>query len=495
MDRTSAMPLQLNLILGPIVGHVTRTSARIWAHTDQPAQGDSAVRCEVFLDSQGMRPIPGSPFPIETSPETGLTGVCEIPLPEPDRRYYYRLIHEDRKLHDDFHTFMTLPGEDSDRLVFAMTSCHQPFKFKQPRGTVMWRALWAELIREQAKFLLLVGDQVYADEAGEAWQRSLALAENDPACASKRLEIYRSLYPLYWGFPDVRKAMANIPQYMIWDDHEITNGWGSKPEHACSTHQAVFQAARKAYMEFQHSHNPQNSSDPSALHYGFHVGRAAFLILDLRGHRQAWNRQLLGRAQRDWIARFIQDECNRSQLLFVVSSVPMFHLAPRWVWIPSSDVTDQWSHECNKADRKWLLDRLFNWIDGDRTRQTFILGGDVHVGTFAEARLRGTDLKIVQATSSPISNKPASCWDMVVRKVSSSFTIATESERQVDVSIRPRYGSRNFLVVTADFTSDPSIPIVRFKMHWEGKKNPDPYPGEAGSGRFGTWLRRGRFRW
>ena len=42
-----------NLILGPIVGHVTKNSARIWAHTDQPAQGETAVRCEVFLDSQG----------------------------------------------------------------------------------------------------------------------------------------------------------------------------------------------------------------------------------------------------------------------------------------------------------------------------------------------------------------------------------------------------------------------------------------------------------
>ncbi|MEK6814260.1 MAG: alkaline phosphatase D family protein [Nitrospirota bacterium] len=484
-----------NLILGPIVGHVTKNSARIWAHTDQPAQGETAVRCEVFLDSQGTRPISGSPFPIETSPEAGLTGVCEIPLPEPDRRYYYRLIHDARKLHDDLHTFMTLPEQHPDRLAFAVASCHQPFKYKQPRGTVMWRALRAELIREQARFLLLVGDQVYADEAGQAWQQSLALSEDDPSRFAKRLRLYRSLYPQYLGLPDVREAMADIPQYMIWDDHEITNGWGSEPEHAYLAHQSIFQAARKAYVEFQHSHNPQNPSDPSALYYGFHVGKAAFLVLDLRGHRQSWNRQLLGDAQRDWIVRFVRDECSASQLLFVVSSVPMFHLSPRWTWFPTSDVADQWSHEINKADRKWLLDRLFDWLANGRTRQVFILGGDVHVGTFAEAKLQGTGLKIVQATSSPISNRPAGCLDSLVRKVSSSFAIRTESQQQVDVSIKPRYPSRNFLVVTIDRTSDPSAPIVRFKMHWEGKKNPDPYPGEPGSGRFGTWLRRGRFNW
>ena len=389
---------------------------------------------------------------------------------------------------------MTLPREDPDRLVFAVVSCHQPFKFKPSQGTLMWRALWAELIREQARFLCLVGDQVYADEEGRAWQQSIAIDDGDPDCFTKRLYLYRDLYRKYWSLPDVRQVMANIPQYMIWDDHEITNGWGSEETHKGQPHQTIFQVARKAYTEFQHSHNPQNLSHPDTLYYGFHIGCTSFLFLDLRGHRQIWNSQILGQAQRDWITQFIQNECQTSKVLFVISSVPMFHLDPRWTWIPASDVSDQWSDEHNKMDRKWLLDRLFGWLQDGENRQVFILGGDVHVGTFAEASVKGSDLKIVQATSSPISNKPASLWDVFLKKVSSTFSITTESGKTVDVSIERRYPVRNFLVVTVDNTSDPVAPIIRFRMHWEGKKNPDPYPGDIGSGRLIDWLRKGRFK-
>lgn len=470
----------MNLILGPILGHVTQTSARIWAHTDQPALGESALQCEVFLDPHGTQPVQGSPFPIEIKEEESFTGICEAKLPEPNRRYYYRLLHKERVLHDEMYTFRTLPEEDLSRLVFAVASCHQPFKYSSPRGTVMWRALWAEMIREQARFLLLVGDQVYADEEGKAWQQSLAVDKSNPACSSLRLQLYQSLYQKYWSFPDVKRVMANIPVYMIWDDHEITNGWGSDSRHSETTAHAVFQAASKAYIHFQHSHNPQNTIHPDAFYYSFQVGQMAFLVLDLRGHRQIWNRQLLGQTQRDWIVNFIQNECCSAKVLFVISSVPMFHLAPRWTWIPASDIADQWSNEHNKADRKWFLDNLLCWLKKDAKRQILILGGDVHVGTFAEAKLRGTDLKIVQATSSPISNKPCALLDMFLRKVSGTFSIKTESGQILDVTVAPRYPSRNFLVVTVDFTIDPVIPIVRFKMHWEGKKNPDPYPGEQG---------------
>ena len=270
---------------------------------------------------------------------------------------------------------MTLPEQHPDRLAFAVASCHQPFKYKQPRGTVMWRALRAELIREQARFLLLVGDQVYADEAGQAWQQSLALSEDDPSRFAKRLRLYRSLYPQYLGLPDVREAMADIPQYMIWDDHEITNGWGSEPEHAYLAHQSIFQAARKAYVEFQHSHNPQNPSDPSALYYGFHVGKAAFLVLDLRGHRQSWNRQLLGDAQRDWIVRFVGT--NAAHLSFFSSSprsqcsiyLPDGHGFPRRTW-PISGPTKStrrtasgsWT-DCSTGSRTVGLDRCSFWVE------------------------------------------------------------------------------------------------------------------------------------
>ena len=354
------------------------------------------------------------------------------------------------------------------------------------------------MIREQAKFAIMLGDQVYADEDGQAWQRCMEIDDDDPDSHSRRTAIYRGLYSKYWNIPDVKNVMANFPCYMIWDDHDITNGWGSSSSHREDKEQNVFRVARQAYIDFQHSHNPHNTLTPSALYYGFRVGCSAFIALDLRGHRQVWNSQLLGQAQKDWLEDFMTTSCRDAKVLFIISSVPVFHLDARWAWIPYPDITDQWSDEHNKGDRKWLMQRLFDWIKEDHVRQVVILGGDVHVGTFATVTIldeRGepTGDKIIQATSSPISNKAASFIDIFQRKASASFDTETESGQKIHVDISPRYPARNFLMVTVDSTSDPDKPTVRFKMHWEGKKNPDPYPGEQGHGGFFNFRGR-RFR-
>ncbi|WP_185022410.1 alkaline phosphatase D family protein, partial [Pseudomonas frederiksbergensis] len=41
------------------------------------------------------------------------------------------------------------------------------------------------------------------------------------------LSLYRWYYRVYWKFPHMQEIFSRIPQYMIWDDHEIMDGWGS----------------------------------------------------------------------------------------------------------------------------------------------------------------------------------------------------------------------------------------------------------------------------
>ena len=41
------------------------------------------------------------------------------------------------------------------------------------------------------------------------------------------LSWYRDIYRGYWGFESVQRVFESFPTYMIWDDHEIVNGWGS----------------------------------------------------------------------------------------------------------------------------------------------------------------------------------------------------------------------------------------------------------------------------
>lgn len=75
--------------------------------------------------------------------------------------------------------------------------------------------------------LLLIGDQIYADEPIEARFPRQPRPEQ-PAVQS--FEDYAKRYTIAWTRDKgVRQVLAALPTAMIFDDHEITNGWNSSP--------------------------------------------------------------------------------------------------------------------------------------------------------------------------------------------------------------------------------------------------------------------------
>ena len=132
---------------------------------------------------------------------------------------------------------------------------------------------------------------------------------------------YRDIYRGYWGFEGVRRVLDSYPTYMIWDDHEIGDGWGSHyladdgPDDGLARIlpdledkgltrddgrrlvRRMFRAACHVYREYQHSHNP--STDAHVWDYSFTRGGAAFYVLDGRGHRDIERDgfRILGEAQ------------------------------------------------------------------------------------------------------------------------------------------------------------------------------------------------------
>jgi hypothetical protein len=67
----------LGIILGPIVGAVDQTSAKIWLKTDRPAR--SAVKC---TDENGT-----GCEAVETTSDADYTGVAELTALSPDTEY------------------------------------------------------------------------------------------------------------------------------------------------------------------------------------------------------------------------------------------------------------------------------------------------------------------------------------------------------------------------------------------------------------------------
>ena len=100
---------------------------------------------------------------------------------------------------------------------------------------------------EWPRFLLLTGDQIYADDCDdfiisrieEKRRRhasppplpSLAGTTPGPGRAGRRdihpsdFEEYAIVYEHSWNFPGVQQVLANLPSFMIFDDHEVGDDW------------------------------------------------------------------------------------------------------------------------------------------------------------------------------------------------------------------------------------------------------------------------------
>jgi len=371
-------------------------------------------------------------------------------------RLYYAFYNGDRALHDLKHFDVV----NRNAFTFATVSCHHPLGFKGNDASAMWRLLHQQLNRRNGGFILHVGDQVYMDDAVSAWLRKKT--SDLPAAMA-------DVYQQHWSIPALQDILANYPNYMMWDDHEIVNGWGSSSRHQQDVYREVFSASQQSYRVFQHLHNPDSPPGADGFYYHFAKGDCAFIALDLRSQRAFWRKQLLGDKQKAWIRELLAD--TMQSVLFVIASVPLFHLHYLLSFLPISDATDQWSHPSNAPDRKWLLQVLFDWMRAAPNRQVIVLGGDVHVATVADIYLRDDPTcKMMQITTSPISNNPASRVDRLVRRVSGRFEVHTENGECVRVKVFKRFTERNFLLTHVRHGVGPAV--IDFQLYRENRETP-----------------------
>lgn len=213
------------LVVGPLLRHVGPTTATIWVETDVPCSVrvlDATARTFTvhghhygIVDVTGLAPGSGTEYTVALDGETVWPEV-DSSLPPPR----IRTPAQGRRV----------------RVVFGscrMSVPHDP-EHNRSYGVDVLRA-YAHRLATQADdewptLLLLVGDQVYADETSSA-MREIIGARRDisrpPGTEVADFEEYTQLYRLAWTEPTVRWLLSSVSTAMIFDDHDVRDDWNT----------------------------------------------------------------------------------------------------------------------------------------------------------------------------------------------------------------------------------------------------------------------------
>ena len=390
------------LDLGPIVGATTAREVRIWgrgAHVPTPA---GPRRCLGVARIREAGAEFGPPVPFKLNSNFDLTGVVVFGGLKQDTAYDYQVgyLFPEAESPDPASTpldwseassssFRSGSSDPQAPRSFILGSCRYLLRFLgswfDGRGDKTFGSVLKQVKDgTPTHALLMVGDQIYADD--------LRFVSPD-----SRTQEYFSRYRDAFGQPYIRELMGRVPSYMTLDDHEIEDNWP-----ASATRQdwiVKYPAAIHAYQIYQLSHSPlfrlkdegrYIDGVPDKLWYTFADGCADFFVMDARTERllsaDGSGDEMVSRRQLDALKAWLADGSGRVK--FVVSSVPFFPDT-------ASPDADKWSRFGSQRDE--IIDHIVR----QDVRKAVFLSGDIHCSLSAALRGAGTTRgKILSVISS-----------------------------------------------------------------------------------------------
>jgi hypothetical protein len=458
------------LVLGPLLRYVGETTVTIWVETDRACQVEilghrvrtfevaghhyglvvvgglrPGAECEyqVALDGTVRWPEPGSEFPPSVlrtlnpaRPLRLVFGSCRIAeLPVPPRR-------RGRARHEQEHRADALGA-------YALDLRETP------------RERWPDV-------LLMIGDQVYADEVGPA-TRQFIEERRDPSRppgyqAADFLE-YCFLYREAWSEPSVRWLMSVIPTTMIFDDHDVHDDWNissawRREYQAKPWWRARISGAYLSYWVYQHLGNlspeelgknelwrqVQEAGDGAAVLSDFAVradqrtegiqwsflrsfGGVRVVVIDSRAGRvlEDGNRRMVNEAEWKWVTESVSGDWDH---VVLATSLPLLlprgiHALEAWneavcggAWgkrfartgerVRRAADLEHWAAFGKSfAEFGRLLTGLATGAHGQPPASITVISGDVHHSYLAAVEFQaGTAARssVYQAVCSPIHN-------------------------------------------------------------------------------------------
>ena len=369
--------------------------------------------------------------------------------------------------------------------IFAFGSCFLPL---DAESGVIFKRIAEHRQREDLHFWMLIGDQIYADDAEHNGIDKIAVSKKD----------YRTVYQYTWSRQVIQDLLANLPAFMMMDDHDIEDDWcwvdtdrltatipwwnrlirrlnGVPLEERQFPRQRVLDALQ-AYWEHQSMHGPPLVNPPpldstgsydfssphtGGLDYRFEYGAAAFYVLDTRTQRVKNRQQRIMLSDLQWksLEDWLLEVKDAFPVKFIVSSGAILYRF--FLDFPA----DRWSGFSQDRDR--LLDLLYTHDIED----VYILTGDLHAAhaQLAEYTGPGGDKnRIWEFCSTPFQQKPNHTSGFLYNP----FTFWKLDKLKKEF----RVAENNYGIVRVDYSS-AGEPQVKFEVYGESGQ----IIGKAGS--------------
>ncbi|MGW7338965.1 alkaline phosphatase D family protein [Streptomyces sp. NPDC054808] len=455
------------LRLGPLLRYADGSCATVWVETSGPCTAE--VRCadgargtagtfRVAGHHYALVPVDGLTPGTATEYEVLLDGASV--WPPPDSRFPPSVI--------------ATPTDD-DGMRAAFGSCRwaaPPAGGKDAVGPDALDTLSARVAADpggaRPDVLLLLGDQVYADEVSDAtrhWIAGRRDLDRPPGDQVADYEEYTRLYYESWLDPEVRWLLSTVPSCMIFDDHDVVDDWNTSAAwladmRATDWWQERLLSGLMSYWVYQQLGNlspdelaadplyaavretpdgtaalrafaARADADPTSVRWSYRrdFGRTRLLMVDSRAARvlEEDRRTMLDPGEAAWLREQIMDGRGAYDHLLIDTSLPwllphLVHDVEAWnSAICGGERGARWARLGERIRRgadleHWsafpssftaLGDLIAEAGTGPGAPATVsVLSGDVHHAYVAEPSWpgRAPDARVAQLTCSPVHN-------------------------------------------------------------------------------------------
>lgn len=352
------------LLLGPVLRHVGNTTATVWVQTDAAGTvevlGCSAATFEVQSCHYALVQVEGLTPDSTTEYQVRVDG--RQVWPEPDSSFPPSVIR-------------TRGSDGNEKLRIIFGSCRYPKtgdeKLDNKLGLDALDCYAGRLTttstEEWPDALILLGDQVYADELTPQAREHLAgrrAAGRRPPDEVVTFAEYEGLYRHTWGDPEIRWILSTVATAMIFDDHDIRDDWNTsaawrKEVNAKPWWRDRIRSGLASYWVYQHLGNLSPAellSDPDyqtvlaaegdswphlaeladradsevdddkglRFSYRWDLGRSRLVMIDSRNARilETGDRKMLGDNEFSWLKEQVNDGIDQLDHLILGSSLP-----------------------------------------------------------------------------------------------------------------------------------------------------------------------------